>query len=318
MNIENDGEEDRQEPESFESFEARVAAEEGGDPPVEKEEPLELSEEDEEVDENGDPVEASEDSEEGEEEKSKKKPMSAKDRIIQLNARNRENERRWESERRGFEARLEALENNRLTPKEEDGKKEGEESPPDPTDKEKYPLGTLDDRYIEDSINYRVEKALERDRESSLQRQEQSEFEAAAEAMVKDLQTKADNVAEKGSALHADYEDVVVKAGLAGDYDLTQTTFEAAAEAEHGAEILYALATDTEEATRVANLSPFQQLQYVAGKNAEIAAGKPAPKKIPGASTPPANPSKGRASRKTISPATTDFAEFERLAGSGN
>ena len=317
MDPEENKEGEAQEPESFEAFESRANSEEEETLPEEKEEtPASEEPENQEGDDSEEEEGDEDDSEEsGEEEESKPKPKKkASERIRELNRQLRETERARESDRKGFEARLAALENNSLTEEDEDGNEGAEEKAPDPSDREKYPLGALDDRYIEDSINHRVQQALKADRESSLQRQEQSDREAAEAAIVADLRSKADNVAEKGADLHDDYQKVVVDAGLAGEYDLTQTTFEAAADAEHGAQILYDLATDKKEASRVARLSSFEQLKYVMEKNSELASGTG--KKIPGAPPPPKDTPRGNSNRKTISPATTNFAEFEKLANS--
>jgi hypothetical protein len=122
-------------------------------------------------------------------------------------------------------------------------------------------------------------------------------------------------VTAKGTEIHDDYEEVVVNAGLRGDYKLTQVTFEAAAEAEHGAQILYDLAADKKEAARVASLSPYQQLKFVADKNAEIAGKAPPPaRKIPGRDqAPPANQPRGGSSRTEIRGDTDDLDNFEKV-----
>jgi uncharacterized protein YfcZ (UPF0381/DUF406 family) len=247
-----------------------------------------------------------------------KPKQTAEERIRELNRKYREEQRAREQDRLGFEARLAALETGKkdLTPEKDGGKNTDEREPPNPKDLEKYPLGALDDRYIQDAIAFQAEKSAKEMVDSLLQRQEQSAQEAEAERQLAELRSKADNVAAKGTELHPDYQDVVVEAGMRGDYDLTQTTFEAAAEADHGAEILYALATDPAEASRVAKLSAFQQLKYVADKNAEIAGKGTSAKKIPGAGAPPQTIPAGKGGRKTISANTDNFEEFERLANS--
>jgi len=253
------------------------------------------------------------DEETSEEDEDTKPKKTASDRIRELNRKMRELERAREADRLGFEARLAKYEEPDLTEEKSDGKKDDARTPPDPTDLKKYPLGSLDDRYIQDAIDFKAEEAAKKMVDSLLQRQEQSEAEAAQEAQLLELRSKADDVAAKGSELHEDYDEVVVAAGFRGDYALTQVTFEAAAEAEHGAQILYDLATNPKEAARIAGLSSFQQLKYVSEKNAEIANGRSG-KKIPGATPPPDSTPRGRSKRTTISADTTNFAEFERLA----
>ena len=259
--------------------------------------------------------EEDDDSEDEDAEEAQPKKKTASDRIRELNRKLREVERARDSDRRGFEARLEKIEKQGLTPENSGGTSDDAGTPPDPRDLKKYPLGSLDDRYIQDAIAFTTQQSVKEAVDSLLQRQEQSAEQAEAERFVTELRSKADDVAAKGSEIYDDYEDVVLAAGLRGDYDLTQTTFEAAAEAENGAQILYGLATDPAEATRVARLSSFQQLKYVSEKNAEFAKGKQG-KKIPGAISPPGDTPRGRSKRTTISADTTDFAEFERLARS--
>lgn len=314
MNID-DGEKEVVE-NDFSAFE-QMANSDGDDPEREEkpEEEEEAGEDDPEREDSEDEDLGDSEDDDSDEEDDPKPKKTASERIRELNRKLRETERAREADRKGFEARLEKIEKQDLTKEESGDKKDDARIPPDPKDLEKYPLGSLDDRYIQDTIDFKAEEAAKKMVDSLLQRQEQSEEQAEAERQMQELRSKADDVAAKGSEIHEDYEEVVVAAGLRGDYDLTQVTFEAAAEAEHGAQILYGLAADPKEAARVARLSPYQQIKYVSDKNAELAQGKQG-KKIPGAISPPGDISKGRTKRTTISAATTDFSEFERLAKS--
>lgn len=320
MIVENEG--DTPPEDDFAAFEAKANSDEQAiepedDPKSEEDDGNPDEETDTQEGASEDEIDEEEDSEDDsdEEEDQPKPKKTASERIRELNRKLRETERAREADRRGFEARLEKLEKPDLTEENSDGKKDDARKPPDPNDLKKYPLGSLDDRYIQDAIDFKAEEAAKKMVDSLLQRQEQSEAEVEAEKQILELRSKADDVAAKGSEIHDDYEDVVVAAGLRGDYDLTQVTFEAAAEAEHGAQILYDLATDPKEAARVAKLSSYQQLKYVSEKNAEFA-GKRSGKKIPGANPPPDTTPRGRSKRTTISADTTNFAEFERLASS--
>jgi hypothetical protein len=248
-------------------------------------------------------------------EKREKPKKKASERIRELNSRLRESERERDRERGAFEERLRRLENGGQGSTNGSGA-DNQNAPvkPDSNDLTKYPLGSLDDRYIDDMIEYAADKKASEKIDGLLQRQEQSAQQTAAEQALSDLRAKADNIAVKGADLRDDYEEVVVKAGLRGDYKLTQVTFEAAAEAEHGAEILYDLAADKQEAARVASLSPYQQLKYVADKNAEIAGKAPPPaRKIPGRDqAPPQNQPRGGNSRTEIRGDTDDLDAFEK------
>jgi hypothetical protein len=145
---------------------------------------------------------------------------------------------------------------------------------PDPSDTAKYPLGHLDDRYIEDKLEWLADEKAAKQAGSALQRQQEIERNEAARRQQSDILAKVDDLASKGADIADDFQEAVVESGMRGDWDLSQPTFEAAHEAEHGAQILYNLSQDPKEATRVAKLSPFQQLKYVQEKDAELAKGK--------------------------------------------
>jgi len=212
----------------------------------------------------------------------------------------------------GLVARLEALEKGGLPNSGAAGKSGDQGTPaPDPTDTEKYPLGHLDDRYIEDKLEWLAEKKATERADAVLQRQQEGERNTNAQAAQQVLLDKVDDLAERGSDLHDDYQEIVVEAGMRGDWDLSQTTFEACHEAEHGAQILLDLANDKKEATRVAKLSHLAQLRYVEEKNAEIDK-VTKPRRIPRAGEPPQNAARGANSRTQINPATDNLDDFEK------
>jgi len=182
---------------------------------------------------------------------------------------------------------------------------------PDPTDVDKYPLGHLDDRYIEDKLEWLAEEKATRQADAVLQRQQERERAAAAERQQTELLGKVDDLASKGSELFEDFQESVVEAGMRGEWDLSQPTFEAAHDADNGAQILYDLAQDKAEASRVAKLSPYQQLKYVAERDAEISKAKSG-RKIPKAGDPPTHTARGANSRTQISGATDNLDDFEK------
>lgn len=311
------GEEAPAEPD-FAAFEK--AAMTGEEPPA-KEEPAktgaeaEAGDDDGDDGEDGDDAAAAEAAAEGEKPAEPKK-KTAQERIREINAKLRATEARLESERKGWEARLERIEKGLPADKTDDTNAD-QAVAPDPTDLEKYPLGVLDDRYFEDRLKFEVAQRVEEQLASVLQREQQLDQQAESERIAQTLQAQAEALASKGAEIFDDYDEVVVKAAMAGEFDLAQPTFEACAEAEHGAEILHILASDKTEAARVAKLSPFQQTKYVLGKNEEIAGTKPPapkPNKIPRAETPPADTVRGAGARQAITPDTTDFAAFEAMA----
>jgi len=182
---------------------------------------------------------------------------------------------------------------------------------PDPTDTDKYPLGHLDDRYIEDKLEWLADQKASQKAESVLQRQQERETRQAQEQQQRELLTKVDNLAAKGTELFDDYQESVVEAGMRGDWDLSQPTFEAAHDAENGAQILYDLAQDKAEAARVAKLSPYQQLKYVMDRDTEISKAKSG-RKIPKAGDPPTHTARGANSRTQINGSTDNLDDFEK------
>ena len=182
---------------------------------------------------------------------------------------------------------------------------------PDPTDTDKYPLGHLDDRYIEDKLEWLAEKKATERADAVLQRQQENERNATVQREQQELLGKVDDLATRGSDIYEDFQESVVEAGMRGDWDLSQATFEAAHEAENGAQILYELSQDKKEATRVARLSPYQQLKFVQERDAEIGKGK-TPRRLPRAGEPPKNTARGANSRTQINPATENLDDFEK------
>lgn len=255
-----------------------------------------------------------EEGEEGEEEEGTEKPQkSAKDHQIErLKREKRDLQRQLRSGgNSALEQRLASLETRLTAGNGGDTKTAGETPAPDPTDTEKYPLGHLDDRYIEDKLDWLAEQKAAKQADTILKRNQETEQERQVREAQAELLGKVDDLATKGSELFEDFQESVVEAGMRGDWDLTQTTFEAAAEAENGPQILYDLANDPKEASRVAKLSPMQQLRYVLDKDAELGGGKAKPRTKPQAGDPPRNQTRGANSRVQGNPATDDLGDFE-------
>lgn len=225
-------------------------------------------------------------------------------------------------EARDLRRRLDAVENGDLARRLENlekglqgGNSGGNSDPgkpePDPTDTEKYPLGHLDDRYIEDKLEWLTDKKAVERADAVLQRQQENERNQATEQVQQVLLEKVDDLSARGSDLYEDFQENVVEAGMKGEWELSQATFEAAHEADNGAQILYELAQDKKEASRVAKLSPFQQLKFVQERDAEIGKTK-TPRKIPQAGEPAKHTARGANSRTQINPATENLDDFEK------
>lgn len=212
-----------------------------------------------------------------------------------------------------LQQRLAEIENGGLPRNQNDGNSPDTSGRPDPTDTEKYPLGVLDDGYTADLIEWTADQKVKAALSEIDQNKKASEATQRQLAHVAELQAKVDSLAEKGSEIFDDYEELVVEGAKAGDYALTETTFTAAAEAENGPTILYNLANDPAEAKRVAALTPFQQLKYVAEKDAEITAKKPKARTAPKAGTPPENLPRGRNASAPIRADTDNLDDFRKL-----
>lgn len=193
-----------------------------------------------------------------------------------------------------------------------DGNQVTETTPePDPTDTDKYPLGHLDDRYIEDKLEWLTNKKATERADAVLLRQQEYERNQSVERQHTELLEKVDILSARGTELFDDFQETVVEAGMKGDWDLSQATFEAASEADNGAQILYDLSHDKKEASRVAKLSQTQQVKFVLARDEEITkAGKP--RTIPKAGDPPRNVARGANSRTQINPATDNLGDFEK------
>jgi len=272
-------------------------------------EPAEPASDDDEEDAEADDADDGEEDEEEEKPKGKTKQKPS-ERIRELSARLRAEERL----RRAADERLTNLEKNLLPANRTDANSSGDRGntpAPDPSDEDKYPLGHLDDRYIEDKLDWlATQKAAER-ADAVLQRQQESEQLAQAEKAHAELLEKVDDLSTRGSEQYDDFQEAVVEAGMRGDWRLDQPTFEAAHEAENGSQILYELSQDKKEAARVAGLSPYNQLKFVMERDAEISA-KGKARKIPGAGAPPATQTRGANSRTRISPTTDNLDDFEK------
>lgn len=207
-------------------------------------------------------------------------------------------------------ARLENIERGLSGGNSGDTKTSGKPAP-DPTDTAKYPLGHLDDRYIEDKLDWLADQKAAEKADSVLQRQQENERNAAVLQQQAELLDKVDELAAKGSDLYPDFQEEVVETGMRGEWKLSQPTFEAAAEADNGAQILYELSQNKREAARVAALSPYQQLKFVQERDAEIRSGKKGRTK-PQAGDPPQNLARGANSKTQISPATDNLNDFEK------
>lgn len=275
--------------------------------PKPAEKPAQAAEDDDDgnAPEEGEEQEGEEDEEQ--EEQPPKKRKTSSERIREQTRRIRDQERVISQ----LSARLDAVEKGGLPAAEKGGKHDALGEAPDPTDTEKYPLGHLDERYVEDRIEWLVAKKAADQADAVLQRQQETEQARTAQEAQTALLEKVDDLAARGAEIFEDFEETVVETAKRGDWPLEQATFEAAHEAEHGAQILHELSQDKKLAAEVAGKTPYQQLRWVMNRDAEITA-KAKPNHKPGAGEPPKTQTRGANSRTQISPATDNLDDFEK------
>jgi hypothetical protein len=211
-----------------------------------------------------------------------------------------------------LETRLAAVEKTHLPDNQSNGNQDSTSGRPDANDATKYPLGVLDDGYIEDLIEWKSDQKVNQALDGRRKTEDAQAEQVRETARLTTLRAQVDEMAAKGADVYDDYEETVLEAGLRGDYPLTETTFTAALDATHGVDILYALANDKAEARKVSKLSPYQQLKYVAEKDGEFASKKTGRTK-PKAGSPPENSPSGRNSSSPIRADTDNLDDFRKL-----
>ena len=262
------------------------------------------------------------------------KAKSAQDRINEAVKKQRSAERELQAERQrnaDFAARLERIEKGLppaapatgLTKTTPGAKTASDASAPDPT---KYQYGDLDPRYLADLARHEAKTLIEADkneretaRRTAAQQQEAAAFEAAKTKLV-----------SEGVAQFPDFQETVMDAAVAGEWDLTKTVGDLAFDSEQGPAIMYHLATNADESKALAKLPVAKQAAWF-GKMEAFFAAKSPPKsngatdaKGGNSATPPAKMTqappvperrvRGNGNPNPVSPDTTDFAAFERLA----
>lgn len=270
----------------------------------------EADENEDSVGESGETKADKEEDAEAAKEAAKPKPkLTAEQRINQLTRRLRATERERDSLKGRRETPPEDAEEEE-TPLTEDkpARKEAGKRP-DPKD---YTYGQLDDKYIADVVKHETDKALAAHDAA----QKQSRQEQAAAQKAREFNKQLKTLHESGASAFDDFDDVVVEAGKAGEYDLSQLTLEMAAESEVGHKVLYHLATHPEEATAIYSSSSVKQAAAFGRLEAKFSA--PAAQKSPKQDAPPLQPPpkqpRGAGGKFAITPDTTDFEAFEKLA----
>jgi hypothetical protein len=178
---------------------------------------------------------------------------------------------------------------------------------PDPT---KYRYGELDPQYISDLADYRADIKLQ----AYERKQKEAQQAVAADRELDQVRTKAAEVTTAGLAKFSDFEEVVVQAAQAGEFELTREMFETAAATPVAADILYHLAKNPDEALAVSRMDARQQGMWFGRMEAKFAKpATPEPKRISSAPDPISS-ARGSGVSVATPAATADFAAFERMA----
>jgi hypothetical protein len=277
-----DGEQD------FSAFEQTVNEPPAADPPAPAPAP-----------EDGDPP-APEDGDppapEGEEDAPKpKQKQTAQERFDELTALRRSAERDAKYWRDVAEGRVKP--NGGTPPAKEELKA------PNPDD---YDLGRSDERYIEAIIDYRVKKGLDEVQGNVAQSLQVQAAERAWEAKQDAARSEL-----------ADYDTVVQAHDPvtgAPKWPCSEVAAEAIRTSDAGPKIAYHLASNPDEARRIAALSPLAQVLEIGKIAASVSTEAKTETKTTNAPKPPGNQARGAGGAFSTSPATEDFAAFEAMA----
>lgn len=258
------------------------------------------------------------DGEEGEESESDRRHRSAQERINKAIGRQRAAERRAAA----LEQRLAVLEAQvragaAAHAQANGAGRQAEERPPNPKD---YQYGELDAQYIRDLARFETRQEMKAVQNNS----KQEEDKASNTKAQQEFQARLEAFYHKGLDIADDFEDVVSDPGL----KISPVLGELILESEYGPQIAYAMASDPKEAKAVSAMSPARQAAWFGQKEAELSsessdAGEPSGQQRPPnrnspkttqAPPPPRTKPRGSGEAQQVSPATTDFKQFERLA----
>ncbi len=284
-----------------------------GDEPAKKPAKVQAEEAEEEVaDADAESAEAEED-DAVDEDKAPAKPAkkSAGERINELTRARREAERERDAARAELAASRKApaqAEEEELTEEKKPIKQVSKDKRPDPT---KYEYGELDQKYLDDVVDYKVNQALSADKAQ----RETARQQEAATARQSELKGRYDDQMSKGAELFDDWETTVIEGLIQKEVPVSTDLVELILEAdpEVGAKITYHLATHPKEVRQIASESPLRQAAYFGRLEAKYSA-KAAPEKSNAKAPeldPPIKQPRGAGGKFGFDPATSDFSEFE-------
>lgn len=207
---------------------------------------------------------------------------------------------------------------------------------PDPKD---YDGGEYDARYLADVAKHEARAAVAEEAAKSRTVSQQAAQTQQTQARTAEFQAKRDAFFEAASEKYDDYEEVVGTPVDQGGAPISQIIGELAVDSEHGADILYELASDVKEARKIYVMSPAKQAAWFgrqeAAKESSVTSDADdgdggdgddgeTPKRqsgpTPKVSQAPAVPEskvRGNGAVPKPSASTSDFAAFERMATAG-
>jgi hypothetical protein len=263
----------------------------------------------------------------GDEKGEKKRSKSPSERIAEVTKARREAERRAEA----AEARLAALEAGKGEAKPEVAQR------PNPAD-DKYEFGEADPKFIEDLIDW---KADQKANERAAKDAEEAERNRA-KAVGDELNARWQEQAEKATEEFPDFKETVIESADAKEWPLLPLSAAAVAQSEVGYRIAHHLATNKDDATKLAraeqDFHTARAAAIDAGLKPEIAMlmakphlnrleelfdgleakakgkAKPTGKIATDAPEPVKHQVRGSGGRFDVGADTSDFAAFERKA----
>lgn len=244
--------------------------------------------------------------------------LSAEERFKRQNARLR---RKFLKEREGREAAERALaEREAAASNDEDETPPARRAPaasgdledPNPDD---FEYGEMDSEYIKAVARVEGRRAFKAARDEERQQEEQRVAEEARESTKKTFM----GLVAKGASEYDDFEEAVVQG--ANNYKLSKDFFQLTLKKDYGHKILYHLAKNPAEADRISRLTPAEQgVEFVQlssrfsppkSENSDTpASGTPTHRTATKAFSPPARRSRGSGTPKKQTSAM-DFASFE-------
>jgi len=175
---------------------------------------------------------------------------------------------------------------------------------PDPA---KYQYGDLDPNYISDLADWKAEQKVAQLRQEILATQQ---YQVAVQEAER-IRNKALETAQVGSERYPDFMEVVVEGAENDEWPLTKPMLDAALESDRGPDILYYLATNPDEAEKVARMDTRQQDRWFGRMEATLK--RPEARKVSKAPAP-VKTARGSGGKFAPDPSTSDFAAFERMA----